>query len=604
MMGAAVRLQATEQNPGMYLFAVQFSAPEADEARQSLAAELAAGDGARYDLGMVSPPTSVTWRDQRSLPLVTHQYSGPGPYTAELRLGGVVAASVVVERAPLVRGPEAEIAGEGPALFALAPVANEPFQRVLRLHARVTPKGRRLRVDAGAGQVREFAGEDSQELVAEMLLSYPKPGRYLVSVELLDGEGFWLETLAETPLEIVAPEASAPVDISPITSARAAQREAGVAAVPWLPYRNFKAKAGGTRTYSAPGGGAVRRYVGAGVWLTARREEVVGGAAWYQTAGGDWVKADTVEFFQPSDLCGIQLDTTAPPPPPPPPPIPGGDRKGVVTATTLNVRTRPGVTAGNPPVAVLHAGALVTIFEEQAAGGEVWYRIDVNRWVAAKWVRLNESRGRTTQGREPAQIPAPPFGWVVPDVLDVRATPGVAASNPVIEQLQHYAVRPILQEVTVSGERWCQVGDQQWVEVRQMGVVRLRARPSSIRQGELWVAVNLSQQTAVCYEGDRPVFAALISSGAGGTPTVQGIFRTWRRLETGKMSGPGYYIEDVTWTCYFYGGYALHTAYWHDKFGRPRSHGCVNLSPHDAWWIHQWSAKGGPNSPTVYVYWA
>jgi lipoprotein-anchoring transpeptidase ErfK/SrfK len=114
----------------------------------------------------------------------------------------------------------------------------------------------------------------------------------------------------------------------------------------------------------------------------------------------------------------------------------------------------------------------------------------------------------------------------------------------------------------------------------------------------------LSQQTAVCCEGDRPVFATLISSGVAGTPTVQGIFRTWRRLETGKMSGPGYYIEDVTWTCYFYGGFALHTAYWHDKFGRPRSHGCVNLSPHDAWWIHQWSAKGGPNSPTVYVYWA
>ena len=118
------------------------------------------------------------------------------------------------------------------------------------------------------------------------------------------------------------------------------------------------------------------------------------------------------------------------------------------------------------------------------------------------------------------------------------------------------------------------------------------------------MAVSLKEQTAVAYEGDRPVYAALVATGLPGTPTVQGIFRTWRRLDTGVMAGSGYYIEDVTWTCYFYSGYALHTAYWHDSFGSPRSHGCVNLSPHDAWWIFQWSAPDGPNSPVVYAYWA
>ena len=118
------------------------------------------------------------------------------------------------------------------------------------------------------------------------------------------------------------------------------------------------------------------------------------------------------------------------------------------------------------------------------------------------------------------------------------------------------------------------------------------------------MAVNLKEQTAVAYEGDRPVYAALVATGLPGTPTVQGVFRTWRRLDTGVMAGSGYYIEDVTWTCYFYSGYALHTAYWHDGFGRPRSHGCVNLSPYDAWWVYQWSAAGGPNSPAVYVYWS
>jgi len=122
------------------------------------------------------------------------------------------------------------------------------------------------------------------------------------------------------------------------------------------------------------------------------------------------------------------------------------------------------------------------------------------------------------------------------------------------------------------------------------------------------VGVNLGQQTVVAYEGDTPVYAAMVATGLPATPTVQGVFRTWQRLTSGTMSGGSaatggyYYLEGVTWTCYFYSGYALHTAYWHDAFGRPRSHGCVNLSPYDAWWIFQWSAPGGANSPAVYVY--
>jgi hypothetical protein len=68
-------------------------------------------------------------------------------------------------------------------------------------------------------------------------------------------------------------------------------------------------------------------------------------------------------------------------------------------------------------------------------------------------------------------------------------------------------------------------------------------------------------------------------------------------------TGGYYYLEEVPWTLYFYSGYALHGAYWHDAFGRPRSHGCVNLSLFDSWWIFKWSEAGGKNSPAVYVYW-
>jgi hypothetical protein len=197
-----------------------------------------------------------------------------------------------------------------------------------------------------------------------------------------------------------------------------------------------------------------------------------------------------------------------------------------------------------------------------------------------------------------------PIGWVKSPLLNVRAQPGVSDDNPPIAEVTHNQSLSVLETRKVSGRTWYRIGADRWVEASGICVARLKPRPSSIGPNEYWVGVCLAEQTLVAYEGDRPVYAAMIASGLPGTPTVQGVFRTWRRHEATNMAGPGYYIEDVTWTCYFYSGYALHTAYWHDAFGSPRSHGCVNMSPYDAWWVFRWSEPGGPKSPVVYVYWA
>jgi len=282
-------------------------------------------------------------------------------------------------------------------------------------------------------------------------------------------------------------------------------------------------------------------------------------------------------------------------------------RQGVVTANVLNVRARPGVSADNPPVDRLRYGAMVTIYEETLHSGATWYRIGVERWVHGGWIRLLPA-GQGQAAGEPS-VWSLPVGWVVSSSLNVRAAPGVSAGNPVIDVVQHNQPLAVLETATVSGAPWYRIGEHRWVYGASVGVARLRPRPSAIRPDELWVGVNLRQQTAVAYEGDRPVYAALVASGMAATPTVQGIFRTWWRLRSRKMAGGSattggyYYLEEVPWTCYFYIGYALHAAYWHDAFGRPRSHGCINLSPYDAWRIFQWSEKGGPNSPAVYVYW-
>jgi lipoprotein-anchoring transpeptidase ErfK/SrfK len=63
---------------------------------------------------------------------------------------------------------------------------------------------------------------------------------------------------------------------------------------------------------------------------------------------------------------------------------------------------------------------------------------------------------------------------------------------------------------------------------------------------------------------------------------------------SGSDGQPDYYfLEDVPWTMYFHGAYALHGAYWHDRFGKVHSHGCVNLSLADAKWLFDWTSPAG-----------
>lgn len=107
-----------------------------------------------------------------------------------------------------------------------------------------------------------------------------------------------------------------------------------------------------------------------------------------------------------------------------------------------------------------------------------------------------------------------------------------------------------------------------------------------------WIDVNLSTQTLIAYEGDTPVLYTAISSGVAAHPTVTGVFSVWLRNESQAMSGPGYYLPNVPYVMYFYRDYALHGTYWHNNFGTPMSHGCVNLTIADAQWLYYWSDYG------------
>ena len=122
-----------------------------------------------------------------------------------------------------------------------------------------------------------------------------------------------------------------------------------------------------------------------------------------------------------------------------------------------------------------------------------------------------------------------------------------------------------------------------------LAVVEAIKPPKRTRDDEPWVHVDLSEQTLVLYRGKTPLFATLVSTGLPDFKTPVGVFTMERKYRSEPMSALGpdagderYRIDDVPWTQYFHRSMALHGAFWHDRFGLPRSHGCVNLSPQDA----------------------
>lgn len=107
-----------------------------------------------------------------------------------------------------------------------------------------------------------------------------------------------------------------------------------------------------------------------------------------------------------------------------------------------------------------------------------------------------------------------------------------------------------------------------------------------------WVDIDLSEQALYAYEYDTLVNSFLVSTGTWQYPTVQGQFHVYVKYRYADMSGPGYYLPDVPYTMYFYDGYGLHGTYWHDNFGTPMSHGCVNLRTDNAGWLFDFLSVG------------
>lgn len=203
------------------------------------------------------------------------------------------------------------------------------------------------------------------------------------------------------------------------------------------------------------------------------------------------------------------------------------------------------------------------------------------------------------------------------DTLPVGFVRGVSASGYKFSEegkvtetvrLTHgQALRLTGKDKKQGGSRLLESSDGTWVAESQLNVIEARNQPPTFVDGDdiRWIDIHIRTQSLVVYQGKKPVYVTLVSTGTGimGDPetthaTPRGLFSIFAKHVSTKMTGDEiggeYQIDDVPYVQYFHKSYALHGAFWHEDFGHVHSHGCVNLAPADAAWLFEFTTPEVP----------
>ncbi|NUQ75187.1 MAG: L,D-transpeptidase [Polyangiaceae bacterium] len=311
------------------------------------------------------------------------------------------------------------------------------------------------------------------------------------------------------------------------------------------------------------------------------------------------VEPDLPSHLRKTSLTSLDQSFVAPPPPDPTP--------GVL----LYDRPAPGLRGPFRSPDALFLGtarprsayALLSTFDHEGRRFGLTTELEVIPIDRTRVVRQSSFAGLTLTGesslpvafvrsrRAVRYVPGPHGGLVAGDPLPFRAAVPLA-SNFVGPQ-------------TIGGAQLLAAKDGSFLRADQVvKVSRPKRLPAWASAGRKWIDVSILNQTLVAYEGEKPVYVTLVSTGADGLgdpkkthSTIQGAFLIHTKHVTVTMDGDDddqFDFRDVPFVQYFTEGFALHAAYWHDDFGTPRSHGCVNLAPIDAAWLFAWTTPEVP----------
>jgi lipoprotein-anchoring transpeptidase ErfK/SrfK len=240
-----------------------------------------------------------------------------------------------------------------------------------------------------------------------------------------------------------------------------------------------------------------------------------------------------------------------------------------------------------------------------------WYQVDQG-YTYSGWVQPVE----TNYQKPIFNIPEKgQVGEITVPFTDTKRDPYVYAerSYRVFYGTTHWVKRVIVQRDEKS--IWYEIYDFYLKENRYIAAHDMRLIPNDelttlspeVPDEEKHIVVDLSTQLVTAFEGEKLVFSQRCSSGVKGTDTPKGEFTTYHKGPSVHMTNEGdavenesvYSLPGVPWCSFFTGaGNAFHGTYWHNDYGRPRSHGCVNLPSEAAKFIYRWTKPNVPPDTT------
>jgi hypothetical protein len=236
---------------------------------------------------------------------------------------------------------------------------------------------------------------------------------------------------------------------------------------------------------------------------------------------------------------------------------------------------------------------------------KTWYEVD-NGFTYSGWLQPVENKFN----RPVYEIPAEgQLGEITVPISQTRLTPYTYARNGY--RLYYGTVHWVKKVVITREEKslWYEIYDSHlqvsfyvpYYNMRLVPKEELSLLSTDVPESDKLIHVDLTAQMVSAFEGETMVFSSRCSSGGKGTRTPTGEFLTYHKGPSVHMTNQGdsvnniYNLPGVPWCTFFTSyGNAFHGTYWHNDYGRPRSHGCVNLRSEDAKWLYCWSR---PNVP-------
>jgi lipoprotein-anchoring transpeptidase ErfK/SrfK len=288
---------------------------------------------------------------------------------------------------------------------------------------------------------------------------------------------------------------------------------------------------------------------------------------------------------------------------------------GRVTAEGLNVRELPSIKArrlgGFKLNEIIAITGQATSDESPTAYNKLWYQTDTG-FVYSAYVQPAEN-----SANKPVAVDSRGFwGEITAPFADIYGSP--STDTPIAYRTYYGCVFKIISSATDTSQAiWYQISDEYSGNDFYVNAEHIRPIPreefapisTDVPDDEKRIVVDTRNQVLTAYEADKVVFTARVATGASfhmadGTvqdfSTPEGNHRIYMKLPSQHMVGGAagdadhYDLPGIGWISYFVTrGIAFHGTYWHNDYGAPHSHGCVNMLPEDAKWVYMWTLPTG-----------